>query len=307
MRQFNGIITPIPTPFREDGEFSEKGMALLLEYLAARGIHGVYAVGSYGSFPMMSVEERMKVAEVVVSRCKQLEMQVIVQIGAPSRKDALTLARHASSIGADAVASVVPFYYSGLGYPDSTVLEHYDALVEAVSTPVHFYNNPKTTSFKLNPSLLSKLIDIGVSGVKDSGGDLISFGEMMNVVRRQNPDFDLMPGSAGILLAGFALGATACVAGTSVVFPELVMDLYRAIVANEYDRATDLQLRVLEARSIQASMRLRPEACYDLLKMRGVDIGTCRKPWTRLSPKDYAQAKDRLAEAGLLYEPAGMA
>ncbi len=299
MRQFQGILTPLITSFDEDGKIYEKGIRNLIEFLGEGGINGVFAVGSYGQFPMMTVEERMQVAEVIVGEAKAREMKVIVQVGAPGQREAITLAKHAASIGADAVACVIPFYYSGVGYSEDILLGHYEMLVKSVDVPVHFYNNPKTTGYALTPQMLASLIDVGVRGIKDSGANLVLFGEMMNVVNRKCPEFDLMPGSAAVLLAGLVLGAEACVAGTSAAFPELAVACYRAIKEGDFSKAGALQLKILEARSIQGSNGLRAAACYDLLKMRGIDVGTSRKPWRRWTPDEIAKIRKRLEETGL--------
>ncbi|MFG1691088.1 dihydrodipicolinate synthase family protein [Gemmatimonadota bacterium] len=305
MRQFQGVITPLITPFRDDGAFYVQGMGNLISFLAERGVHGVFAVGSYGQFPLMNVEERMEVAEVVISEAKGHGMQVIVQVGSPGQKEALDLARHAAGAGADAVASVVPFYYSHIGYDENVILGHYQALVDSVDVPVHFYVNPTTTGYKLTVDTLSKLIDLGVMGIKDSGKDVVSFGENMNLVNRKRPEFDLMPGSASVLLAGMLLGADACVAGTSAAFPELVVECYDAVRAGDYQRAGLLQLKILEARRIQGGAGLRAAACYDMLAMRGVDVGTSRRPWPRWGPEEKEVAKRQVAESQIPFSSIG--
>jgi dihydrodipicolinate synthase/N-acetylneuraminate lyase len=299
MRQFQGILTPLITSFDESGKIYEQGIRNLIEFLSSHGVHGVFAVGSYGQFPMMDVSERKRVAEIVLSEVKARGMQAVVQVGAPGQREVLELADHAVSAGADAIASVVPFYYSGVGYGKDIILDHYETLVKAVDVPVHFYNNPKTTGYSLTPEVLSDLIDVGVRGIKDSGANLVLFGEMMNVVLKKCPEFDLMPGSASMLLAGMSLGADACVAGTSAAFPEVVVACYDAVRARDFDKVGDLQLKILEARSIQGTATLRPAACYDLLKLRGIDVGTSRKPWRRLTAQEIAVVKAMLKDADL--------
>lgn len=299
MRQFQGIITPLITSFDADGAINERGIHALIDFLADQGIDGVFAVGSYGQFPMMNVEERMRVAAIMVAKARTRGLKTIVQVGAAGRRDAIALAQHAASLGVDAVASVVPYYYSGVGYEDTVLLEHYDALVKSVDVPVHFYNNPKTTGYTLKPAMLSALIDVGVRGMKDSGSDITVFGEMLNVVSRKRQEFDLMPGSGALLLTGLVLGAEACVAGTSAAFPELVVRCYRMFKEGKLAEAAALQLRIIEARSIQGARGFRSAACYDLLRLRGIDVGTCRKPWRRWTADEEADIRARLTQANL--------
>lgn len=300
MKRFRGILAPIITPFTEDGAIYEKGLLNLIDFLAEKGVHGLFAIGSYGSFPLMTEQERMRVAETAVSRTKKNGMQIIIQVGAPSTKTSVRLAQHAELVGADAVASVVPFYYSSFGYDESAILRHYEKIIKAVRVPVQYYNNPRTTGYTLTPSFLTRLIDVGVTGVKDSGANIATFGEMMNIVNNTAPDFDLMPGSASILLSGFMLGAEACVAGTSTAFPEIVVELYDAIVKGNLEKATERQLLVIKARKLQGVKPLRASVCYDILRMKGIDVGTCREPWSKLSREEYDLLLENLMDNGFV-------
>lgn len=301
MKQFKGILTPIITPFKENGEFYEKGMENLIEFLYKNGVNGVYAIGSYGSFPLMNVEERKIVAETVVRETKKRNMQSIIQIGSAATKDAVELALHAEKIGADAVASVVPFYYSNYAYGEDVYLEHFKTIIDAVeSIPVQMYNNPKTTGYTVSLNLLEKLMDIGLSGLKDSSANISLFSEMMNLANEKNPDFDLMPGSASIFLSGFILGAEACVAGTAMAFPELVKPLYDAIQNKDFEKASSQQLKVVEARVYQSIKPLRAAVSYDILKIKGIDVGTSRKPWYRLNKEEYTILNNNMKRAGLI-------
>jgi len=298
-RQFKGVITPIVTCFDQNGEFDETNYIRYIEFLAEHGINAIFTVGSYGSFPFLTINERMRVAEVAVRTARRLKMKVLVQVGAPSRRDALKLAKHAEDLEVDAIACVAPFYYSGVGYDESTLLRHYEAIISAVKIPVHYYNNPKTTGYALTPSTFSKLIDIGISGLKHTG-DVVTLGEIINIANRKMPDCDIMPGSGAIMLPGFILGCEACVVGTSNAFPELVVELYQAIQKQNWKNAQITQLKIIEARRIQGLFGLRPAACYDLLKMRGLNVGHGLEPWPRWTEAQIKTAHIELSQSGLI-------
>lgn len=300
MISVRGVISPIITPFTEEGEIYEKGIRNLIDFLSEKGVHGLFAIGSYGSFPLMSTQERMNAAEIIISHAKKRCLQIIIHVGSPSTKTSIYLAQHAESAGADIVAGVVPFYYSSFGYDETSILKHYEKIVNSVRIPVHYYNNPRTTGYTLTPSFFSKLIDVGVTGVKDSGANMATFGEMMNIINKKRPDFNLLPGSASILLPGFMLGAKGCVAGTSTAFPEIVVALYNSIMNGDFEAATELQLRVIQARAFQGIKPLRAVVCYDILKMKGLDVGTCREPWSRLNSDEYTRLYNNLKEHGFI-------
>lgn len=61
--KMSGIITPMVTPFRQNGEIDYEATAKLLDYLKEIGIYGVFPNGSTGLFPFLSADERMKFLE----------------------------------------------------------------------------------------------------------------------------------------------------------------------------------------------------------------------------------------------------
>jgi len=75
MKRFKGVIAPIITPFKSNGDFYELGMLNLLDFLYEHKVDGVYALGSYGSFPLLSISERKNVAEFVETREVALLLQ----------------------------------------------------------------------------------------------------------------------------------------------------------------------------------------------------------------------------------------
>ena len=58
MQQFSGVISPVITPFDLNGKIYEQGFDNLFKFLSQNEIDGVFCVGSYGSFPLMGLEER---------------------------------------------------------------------------------------------------------------------------------------------------------------------------------------------------------------------------------------------------------
>lgn len=294
-----GILPPLITSFTETGEIYEKGIRNVVNFLLERGVHGFFITGSYGSFPLMTEQERKRVVEIILNEVAG-RVPVIVQVGAPSTAMTIELAKHAESVGAAAVSSVVPFYYSGFAYKETHIIGHFEDLVKSVNIPVYLYNNPKTTGYCVSPSLLLKLADVGVRGLKDSSGDFMLFAEYIREVGSKYPDFNFMTGTVGLLYPAFLLGAKTCVAGTANVLPEVVLELYNAILQGDHKRAAELQLTLIEVRKLQAIEGFRPAGCYSILRMRGVDPGTCRKPWREISSENYRIVEQRLKALGLL-------
>lgn len=297
----SGVIPPLITPFDDDGDIYQRGLENVIEFLVKRGVHGLFAIGSYGSFPLLETPERRQLAEMIL-RIVSDRIPVIIQVGSPATHTAVGLAQHAAQAGAAAVASVVPFYYSGFAYKDDEIVGHYAALCEAVDIPVYAYNNPKTTGFHMSSALIQRLAAVGVSGMKDSSGDYAYLVEVLREVREVDPLFNVMAGSASLYQPLFYQGARGCVAGTANAFPEVLVALAGALQSRDLARASELQGLIISLRKIQAIRGFRPASCYTLLRIRGVDVGTVRAPWVEPDAQQAKEMEDAMAALSILRE-----
>lgn len=276
--KITGVVPPMITPFDDDGQIYEHGLVNVINFLVERGVAGLFAIGSYGSFALLETSERKQLAEMILHHVEG-RIPVIIQVGSPATHISVELAKHSADAGAAAVASVVPFYYSGFAYKDEDFVAHYAALCEAVDIPVYAYNNPKTTGFQMSPELIVQLAAVGVSGMKDSSGDYAYLVEVIRELDKKAPNFNVMSGSASLYQPLYYQGARGCVAGTSNAFPELLVALNQALQDGDLLQASELQSSIIALRKIQNIRGFRPASCYTLLRMRGLDVGTTRAPW----------------------------
>ena len=290
-----GIIPPLTTPFTENGEIYEEGLRQLLEFQIEKGIHGVFLCGTYGSGPLMSLEQRKRVVEIAVDQIKG-RISVITHVGSASTADAVELAKHSEGVGVDAVAAVPPYYYR---HDEGTILEYYRELINAVDVPVYAYNNPKTSGFTITSSTLYKLAEMGLRGIKDSGFNIIEFTHYI-IKLRDHRDFNFIIGTEALLLPAMMFGANGCVSGLANVFPELVVELYETTLKKDYERAAELQLKVNKARMLLHIAKSTNAACYAMLKERGIDVGVPKHPVLPVTDEELRQMKKAFAEMGLL-------
>jgi dihydrodipicolinate synthase/N-acetylneuraminate lyase len=293
--QVEGVVPPLVTPFTAEGKVYEKGLRRLLEFQIKKGIHGVFLCGTYGSGPLMSTEQRKRVVEVAVDQI-QGRIAIVTQVGATSTEETVDLARHSEKVGADVIAAMPPYYYT---YDEKAVLEHYKQLAKAVSIPVFAYNIPGTTGFTITPTLLVEMANFGVQGIKDSSFSLIDFINFI-VELDDHKNFTFMIGTEKLLLPAVLLGAKGCVSGLSNIFPEVVVDLYDAVISKEYEKAAKLQLEVNKAGSVLQKARSPIAACYALLKERGIEIGVPKSPMLPITDDELSHMRKAYGNIGLL-------
>ena len=103
MFKLRGVVPPMITPFDHQGNLDLDNLEKLLLFLKDK-VDGVYICGSYGSGPMMNVDERKQVAEMAI-KVLDGKIRVVAHTGATNTRDTVELTRHAEAIGCDAAAA----------------------------------------------------------------------------------------------------------------------------------------------------------------------------------------------------------
>jgi 4-hydroxy-tetrahydrodipicolinate synthase len=271
-----GVIVPMLTPFTADGETDEANTALLIDFLIARGIAGLFPLGTTGEGPLLSESERVQVAEWVIHYAAG-RVPVIIHTGAITTAETIALTRHAHEAGADAAAIVPPYFYK---LSDQALYAHIAGVARAVpELPIYLYNNPGVTPNVLTTELVFKLAEDfeNIVGLKDSSGSLATLFAARSL---KGGAFNTASGPDGLILAGQAIGLDACVAGNANFVPELIVGIFNAVQRNDLETARRLQAQVDAVRRLAgdgASLSMFKGLCA----RRGVPIGDVRAPLPR--------------------------
>lgn len=217
-------------------------------------VNGFYPIGTYGSGPLMSIEERKRVTEVALDEVNGC-VPVIMHAGSITTAQTVEPARHAKQSGADVVGAIPPHYYR---YPE-------EDLLESIQIPVFAYNNPELSNNPISLNMITKLAEEGLAGLKDRSFDLIQFYNFLNEIEQS--DFMHIAGTGAISAASVHAGACSIISGLANVWSELMAELWQALESNNGRAAGELQLRVLKAHSIQKSAPTLV-TCSEVLEMQ---------------------------------------
>ena len=77
--KIHGIFTPHVVPLQPNGEINEPELRRYIDWLIAKGVHGLYPNGSTGEFTRFTAEERKRIVKIV---CDQAAGRVPVLAGA---------------------------------------------------------------------------------------------------------------------------------------------------------------------------------------------------------------------------------
>ena len=173
-RDFQGVWPAMITPLNDSGEPNCEVIEQLVELFVRQQLGGLYILGSTGQWPLLPLNQRREVAERVV-KCAAGRIPVMVHVGATATDDAVELARHAESTGADGVSSVTPIYYSVSA--DDAFL-HYRRIGEASRLPLYVYHLSSVNQVTLDPrEYARRVLDLpNIAGMKLTDNDMFQFG-----------------------------------------------------------------------------------------------------------------------------------
>ncbi len=284
-KKFSGVYIPMCTPFSDDGEqVNEPELRALCRFLIRKGVHGLFPIGTTGECAFLTVEERKRIAEIVVDETNGA-IPVIIHSGAITTRETVALTRHAQSIGADGAAMVVPYYYS---LDDGEIFDHYDQVLQEVpGFPTLAYNIPGNAKNYLKPSVVEALRvkHSHLVGVKNSISSLTDFQQF---VALGNGDFFPFIGNDRLILPALVIGACGSVSSNALIFPELFAQLYEAYWAGQLEKALETQKKI--TKFVSFSETGRSFAKYKAaLRLRGIQCGGMRQPLRPLSDEDETQ------------------
>ncbi|WP_374623192.1 4-hydroxy-tetrahydrodipicolinate synthase [Devosia sp.] len=288
-----GSITALITPFA-NGALDEKAFSHFVDWQIAEGTHGLVPVGTTGESPTVTHEEHHRVIEICVEVAAR-RVPVIAGAGSNSTDEAVSLARFAEDIGADAVLSVVPYYNKPT---QEGLFQHFSAVAGATSLPILLYSVPGRTVVDLTIDTIARLRDAhsNIVGVKDATASM----ERASLQRaRLGADFILLSGEDMTALGFNAHGGTGCISVTSNVAPRLSALFQNACQQGNYAEAIAIQDKLVH---LHKSLFL--ENNPGGVKYAASRLGLCRNefrlPVVPVSKANEEAIDSALRHAGLL-------
>lgn len=281
LTKYQGVFVALNAIYDKDDNINIPAIKVLVKKYAEIGVNGIYACGSTGEGFLLSTEERKQVAKAVVEAADK-KLTTIIHVGAASTKEACELARHAESIGADAVSAVPSVYYR---LSEASIETHWNTIIDATDLPFFIYNIPQLTGYDLSYSLLERMAkNEKVIGIKDSAE---STYQMERFRRIAGDDFIIFNGPDEQFLAGRLMGANAGIGGTYGSMPELYIKLNELINEGNISEAKKLQVKINDCITKLCSFPSLYGASKAVIKLRySIDAGIPRLPMLPVSTED---------------------
>jgi len=288
--RFDGIFTPVVTPFASDGKVDWGEWESVIEFQIERGAHGLIVGGTTGEFYALEGEERLRqfrrAREIVRGR-----LPVLAGVNALRTEDSEFFAAEASAAGLDGLLMAAPPYSQPTPKELAT---HCLRIDRAAGLPVMLYNYPGRTGADMSEEFLSRVgRNANFQAIKESSGDIAR----LHALARDFPHLQLSCGADDQALEFFAWGAIGWVCGAANCLPTEARALYDlCVVKGDFRAGRQMMMAILPMMSL-----LERSGKYLQCVKRACDIqgfpggGTVRSPMRPLSREVEREVDETVA------------
>ncbi len=154
-RELFGVLPVVQTPFADDGSIDEAALVLELHWVLDHGVAGL-TTGMVTEVLRLDDSERRHLCEVVVGVAAERGALSVVSCGAESTRGAIDRARHAESVGADAVMAVAPI---SVALDDDELFGYYSSVAAATTIGLVVQDASGYVGHPLGVAVQARLLD----------------------------------------------------------------------------------------------------------------------------------------------------
>ena len=277
---FDGIYTPVVTPYHDDGSVNWDSLANVIDYLIEAGVHGLITGGSTGENYAQTVAERVEIAQFTKDRIKG-RLPLVVGTGTMLTDDSIALAVAAKEMGADSILLASPPYSVPTDRENAL---NALAIDRAADLPIMLYNYPHRTGTMMGEEFLDR---VGRSrnfcGIKESSGDI----NRVHLLARDYPHIQLGCGMDDQALEFFAWGAPFWVCGGSNFLPHEHVALYNAcLVEGNFAKGRRIMSAMMPLMRVLEQGGKFVQTIKHGVTMNGIDCSVVRRPLKALNKDD---------------------
>jgi len=292
-----GVYAAAVTPLDHASNLDLESVPALMNFLAARGCHGVVLFGTTGEGPSFSPSEREALMRVAREyRDQRRDFRLIAGTGTPSLSETIDLTKLAFELGYDAALVVPPYYFRKA--TDNGLFAWFSELIrKAVPADRYIlgYHFPNVAGIGFSMDLLARLKDafpIQFAGIKDSSHDA---NLARNLGEKFGSDLVVLTGTDTYLQMAMENKAAGCItAPANIISPDLreVWDGMR-----EGKDISEAQKRVDKQRHILEKYPSLPPTLKALLhRLHGFPRWSVKPPLESISPEMEEKAFQELQE-----------
>ncbi|WP_420097219.1 4-hydroxy-tetrahydrodipicolinate synthase [Brevibacterium sediminis] len=287
-----GVLTALTTPFDAEENIDYDALGRVVDRSIDGGVDGLVVGGSTAEFATMSGDERQQMLEFVIERTAG-RMPIVAQTGATSTREAIRHSQAAQAAGADVLMIVTP-YYEPLTLAET--VDYIKTVAAAVDIDVMLYNIPAATGVNLDPGTVRQLAEdvANIRFIKDSSAN---WEQALQLIHHHSDVISTFIGWDSYIYSGLVEGAAGMVAGAANVLPSEIVSVSTKIADGDLHGAREewqLLYPVIDAMISEPFI----QAVKTGLELRGVPVGSPRRPLAATDPDARERIKAALATLG---------
>lgn len=295
MKKIFGLIDAPFTPFHPNGEVNLDPIPAYAKMLKENGLKGVFINGSSGEGYMLTLEERMKLAEKWIESAPS-DFKVIVHVGSCCVKESRMMAEHAQSIGAWGIGAMAP-PFPKIGRIEELVKYCEYIASGAPELPFYYYHIPAFNGAYLSMVDLLKAVDGRIdnfAGIKYTYESLYEYNQCRLY---KDGKYDMLHGQDETILASLALGgARGGIGGTTNYNGRELTSIIKAWDQGLVATAREKQEFSQAVINVICHYRGNIVGGKRIMKLIGFDLGPNRVPFHNMTDEEELAMKKELEE-----------
>jgi 4-hydroxy-tetrahydrodipicolinate synthase len=229
----------LPTPFKGGGDVDAASLRKVVDLIVGAGVNGVTALGVTGEVARLTERERHLIVDTVVRQVNG-RAKVIVGASADGVRTCIEYSREAKSLGANAVMVSPPRM---LKLNTESVVNHYQALAEAVDLPIVVQDYPPISGFAMEAGLLARIArEVPAARTIKLEDPPTPFKTARILAAAGETRVQILGGLGGVFLLEELMAGAAGVM-TGFAYPEVLVQAVRHYREGRVDDAADLFYR----------------------------------------------------------------
>lgn len=270
---FQGILPPICTHFRNDGSLDLDALRSNIERYNRSPLLGYVVTGSTGEAVMLSEADKLTVWQTAAKAASPGKL-LIAGTAAQSTAETLSLARSAAQTGFHAVLVLTPSFFRAQMQKPELQLAFFRAIADASPVPVILYNFPQVTGIDLDAETLAQAADhANVAAVKESSAEMAKIEALRKALPTGKP---LLVGASAKFDECLALGADGGILAIANALPNSACRIFESFRAGNLDAASATQDTIREAAGTAPKFGI--QGLKYAMAVRGLHGGPCRHP-----------------------------
>lgn len=281
----DSIFSALITPMYENEEINYQALRSLVDAQLGIGAEGFYCCGSSGEALLLTIEERKKVLETVIDQVNG-RAPVIAHVGTIRTNDVINLAKHAKSIGVNAVSMIPPYYYK---FSFGEIFSYYKDVINAVpNLQVIIYNIPQFTGIEFDKNNARELLKISeVMGIKFTSTNLFGMERFIDAF----PQKMIFNGFDEQYLAAISMGSSGTIGTTVNLFAPLFVQVREYFQQGDFSSAYKVQQAINNKIELMLKTNIFAAVKFGWT-LRGIDCGNCRAPIKKLSMEEKTMLEE---------------